>query len=119
MAKKFSFQIEIPVPGGNVLIGNLDIRAISDINEDIIYEHIYWKEVDMLSLFDNLTEAEEIMQMITSACLDFIENLTMFDRWQLEEFGNIIETDADDYTLRQIEFQNWMISNSIPQPLID
>lgn len=92
--------------------GDLEVDAIQNRNGDIDYNHINWQGVDLFHLLNNLTQAEDIMQMITGACMSYVENLEPFDRWHLEKYGFILECNKMVYESRRNAFEEWVNKES-------
>lgn len=116
MAKLLKIQINIPVNEistiNKVLTsyhhGDLEVDAVLNKRDEIDYNHIKWQGVDLFPLLNNLTQADDIMQMITRACMSYISKLEPFERWQLENYGNILETHMIVGAARHNAFEAWM-----------
>ena len=104
------FHISIPVPYigcKTTLLGNLEVDAVLNKRGEIDYNRIDWNGCDLYLLLENMTEAEDVMQMITGACMDYVNSLEPFERFQLEKYGNIVESQMLVYESRRNAFHDW------------
>ena len=95
----FSFEIKIPVCLGATSYGDVDVKArylrkhdsrIDKLAGAFEIESAQWNNVDVYPLLKSLNALSHIY----AALSNHISELHDFDLWQLEVYGNILETNT-------------------------
>ena len=99
-------QISIPMTQDRVHIGDIEVSAHLCKDGSFDFNHIKWHGQDLLPLL--VVAGKDLIQTCIDALKNNVDSLSSFERWQLENYGNVLcpttEPDADTYSNRITEW---------------
>lgn len=99
-------QISIPMTQDCVHIGDLEVSAHLCKDGSFDFNHIKWQGQDLLPLL--VVAGQDLIQTCLDALQNNVDSLSSFERWQLENKGNVLdpltEPSEEEFTHRITEW---------------